>query len=166
MNVKGMGLSLVLALVLWWIDAPVWTIVAAVVLGLAWLVWRKRLTTIDRIDRMDGREFELFLEDVFHALGYKVTVTPASRDFGADLLLETPDGWSIAVQAKRYEKVVGLEAVQQVAAAVPYYGVNEGWVVTNSSYTDSAYELAAPNQVRLIARSELEQLLKEAGFKR
>lgn len=166
MDVKGLGFSLVLAFGLWWWDAPFWTVIAVVGLGFAWVIWRKRLSTIDRVDRMEGREFELFLEDVFTELGYTVTVTPASRDFGADLLLETSEGWSIAVQAKRYEKVVGLEAVQQVAAAVPYYGVNEGWVVTNSSYTDSAYELAEPNQVRLIARSELEQLLKEAGFKR
>lgn len=166
MDVKGMGLSLLIALGLWWLDAPIWSIIVCVVVGLLWLIWRMRLSTIDRIDRMDGREFELFLEEVFTALGYTVTVTPASRDFGADLLLEADDGWTIAVQAKRYEKAVGLEAVQQVAASVPYYGVNEGWVVTNSSYTDSAYELAEPNQVRLIARMELEQLLKEAGFKR
>lgn len=163
---KGMALSVLIASGLWWWEAPIWSVVTVLVLGIAWLIWRMRLSTIDRIDRMDGREFELFLEEVFTALGYTVTVTPASRDFGADLLLETPDGWSIAVQAKRYEKVVGLEAVQQVAASVPYYGVNEGWVVTNSSYTDSAYELAEPNQVRLIARTELEQLLKQAGFKR
>ena len=159
-------LSLVIALVLWWSDAPLWSIVIIILLGLIWLLWKVRLSTIDRIDRMDGREFELFLEKLFTALGYKVTVTPASRDFGADLLLETEEGWSIAVQAKRYEKVVGLEAVQQVAAAVPYYQVQEGWVITNSSFTDGAYELAEPNRVRLIARQELEQLLKEAGFKR
>ncbi|OGX78865.1 restriction endonuclease [Exiguobacterium sp. SH0S1] len=163
---KGMALSLLIAIGLWWFEAPMWSVVTVLALGIAWLIWRMRLSTIDRIDRMDGREFELFLEEVFTALGYTVTVTPASRDFGADLLLETSDGWSIAVQAKRYEKVVGLEAVQQVAASVPYYGANEGWVVTNSSYTDSAYELAEPNQVRLIARTELEQLLKQAGFKR
>ncbi|WP_214828466.1 restriction endonuclease [Exiguobacterium algae] len=162
----GMVLSLVVSLLLWWADAPVWMIGVTILLGVIWLLWKVRLSTIDRIDRMDGRDFELFLEELFTALGYKVTVTPASRDFGADLLLETPDGWSIAVQAKRYEKVVGLEAVQQIAAAVPYYEVHEGWVVTNSTFTDGAYELAAPNQVRLIARTELEQLLKEAGFKR
>ncbi|WP_214876348.1 restriction endonuclease [Exiguobacterium sp. CH10] len=162
----GLLLSMVGAVSLWWVGAPLWSSILLLVFGIVWFIWRARLSTIDRIDRMDGREFELFLEDVFTALGYTVTVTPASRDFGADLLLETPDGWSIAVQAKRYEKVVGLEAVQQIAAAVPYYQAHEGWVVTNSTFTDSAYELAAPNQVRLIARMELEELLKEAGYKR
>lgn len=162
----GIAISLVIAVGLWWMDAPIWSIVLTLIVGLLWLVWTVRLSTIDRIDRMDGREFELFLEEVFTELGYKVMVTPASRDFGADLILETAEGRSIAVQAKRYEKVVGLEAVQQVAAAVPYYKTHEGWVVTNSTFTEGAYELAAPNQVRLIARTELEQLLNEAGFKR
>lgn len=162
----GLLLSMVGAVSLWWFGARLWSSILLLLFGIVWFIWRARLSTIDRIDRMDGREFELFLEDVFTALGYTVTVTPASRDFGADLLLETPDGWSIAVQAKRYEKVVGLEAVQQIAAAVPYYQAHEGWVVTNSTFTDSAYELAAPNQVRLIARIELEELLKEAGYKR
>ncbi|WP_214821819.1 MULTISPECIES: restriction endonuclease [unclassified Exiguobacterium] len=162
----GLLLSMIGAIGLWWFGAPLWSSILLLLFGIAWFIWRARLSTIDRIDRMDGREFELFLEDVFTALGYTVTVTPASRDFGADLLLETPDGWLIAVQAKRYERVVGLEAVQQIAAAVPYYQVHEGWVVTNSTFTDSAYELAAPNQVRLIARLELEELLKEAGYKR
>ena len=160
----GMVLSLLIAILLWWLGAPIWSIAVTLLFGVVWLVWNVRLSTIDRIDRMDGRDFELFLEKLFTELGYRVTVTPASRDFGADLLLETPDGWLIAVQAKRYEKVVGLEAVQQIAAAVPYYEVHEGWVVTNSTFTDGAYELAGPNQVRLIARTELEQLLKEAGF--
>ena len=99
MDVKGMGLSLLVAIGLWWGGAPIWSIVACVAIGLLWLIWRMRLSTIHRIDRMDGREFELFLEEVFTALGYTVTVTPASRDFGADLLLEAEDGWSIAVQA-------------------------------------------------------------------
>lgn len=162
----GLLISVIGAVSLWWFGAPFWSSILLLLFGMLWFIWRVRLSTIDRVDRMDGREFELFLEDVFTALGYTVTVTPASRDFGADLLLETPDGWLIAVQAKRYEKVVGLEAVQQIAAAVPYYQAHEGWVVTNSTFTDSAYELARPNQVRLIARMELEELLKEAGFKR
>ena len=162
MDVFGFLMSLVIAAILWWLDASIWMILGVCLVGVIWFILRTRLSTIRRIDRMDGREFELFLQSLFEALGYEVLVTPASRDFGADLILKTDNGWTIAVQAKRYEKVVGLEAVQQVAASVPYYGADEGWVVTNSTFTDSAYELAEPNHVRLVARDELEQLLKEA----
>jgi len=118
-----------------------------------------------RIDRMEGREFEEFLGEVFDRAGYKVEVTQASGDFGADLLIEDDAGYRIAVQAKRYNGKVGLEAVQQVAAAVPFYGVDEGWVVTNSVYTEAAYQLAEPNRVRLIAREELFAFAKEIGVR-
>lgn len=120
---------------------------------------------LENVDDMDGREFELFLGQLFESLGYAVKVTQASRDFGADLLLEDEAGHKIAIQAKRYDQAVGIDAVQQIAAAVPYYAVHEGWVITNSTFTSSARELAKPNRVRLISRDELALFLQEAGYK-
>jgi len=117
-----------------------------------------------RLDRMEGREFEEWLADLFETAGYRVELTPASRDFGADLLIEDERGYKIAIQAKRYSAAVGLEAVQQVAASVPFYGMDEGWVVTNSTFTEAAYQLAEPNQVRLIDREELLAFAKEMNL--
>lgn len=119
----------------------------------------------NRIDRMEGREFEEWLVELFEGAGYRVELTPASRDFGADLLIEDAQGYKIAIQAKRYGGPVGLEAVQQVAAAVPFYDMDEGWVVTNSTYTDAAFRLAEPNRVRLIDRVELLEFAREIGFR-
>ncbi|WP_083412241.1 restriction endonuclease [Exiguobacterium sp. KRL4] len=119
----------------------------------------------NRLDRMEGREFEEWLVELFETAGYRVELTPASRDFGADLLIEDAQGYRIAIQAKRYGSAVGLEAVQQVAAAVPFYDMDEGWVVTNSSYTEAAYRLAEPNRVRLIDRNELLEFAHEIGFR-
>ncbi|EZP59038.1 Restriction endonuclease [Exiguobacterium sp. RIT341] len=117
-----------------------------------------------RLDRMEGREFEEWLADLFETAGYRVELTPASRDFGADLLIEDERGYKIAIQAKRYSAAVGLEAVQQVAASVPFYEMDEGWVVTNSTFTEAAYQLAEPNQVRLIDREELLAFAKEMNL--
>jgi restriction system protein len=119
----------------------------------------------NRLDRMEGREFEEWLVELFETAGYRVELTPASRDFGADLLIEDAQGYRIAIQAKRYSSAVGLEAVQQVAAAVPFYDMDEGWVVTNSTYTEAAYQLAEPNRIRLIDRKELLEFAHEIGFR-
>jgi restriction system protein len=43
---------------------------------------------------------------------------------------------------KRYTSSVGNSAVQEVVAAVLFYGTNEGCVITNSSFTPSARSLA------------------------
>jgi restriction system protein len=47
--------------------------------------------------------------------------------------------------------------VQEVISAVAYYGGDEGWVVTNSSFTPSARALAQKSNVRLIDGQRLKQ---------
>jgi restriction system protein len=112
---------------------------------------------IEEIDKMDGRTFEKYLGSLFKYHGYKVVVTQASGDYGADLILER-DGRKIVVQAKRYNKNVGISAVQEIHAAVGFYKAKEAWVVTNSGFTEAAHRLARSNKVRLIGRNELIQL--------
>jgi restriction system protein len=63
----------------------------------------------------------------------------------------------ILIQAKRYQGAVGNRAVQEVISAVAYYGGDEGWVITNSSFTPSAKALAQKSNVRLIDGRKLKQ---------
>jgi restriction system protein len=109
---------------------------------------------IEEIDKMDGRTFENYLGSLFKYHGYNVVITQVSGDYGADLIIEK-DGRKIVVQAKRYNKNVGIAAIQQVHAAIAFYKANEAWVVTNSGYTEAAHRLAKSNKVRLIGRDEL-----------
>jgi len=113
-----------------------------------------RRSGIFEIDKMDGRQFEHYLGLLFKSQGYSVEVTSASGDYGADLVL-AKNGRKIVVQAKRYSKNVGLQAVQEVQAAKAHYGATEAWVVTNRDYTEQAYTLAKSNAVQLINRQRL-----------
>ncbi|WLR54618.1 restriction endonuclease [Mesobacillus subterraneus] len=115
---------------------------------------------IFEIDMMDGTQFEHYLRELYLAYGYKATVTRASGDFGADLILNK-NGRKIVVQAKRYKKNVGVKAVQEVKSAELHYGADESWVVTNSYFTKAAYQLANSNSVILIDR---DQLVKDIVF--
>ncbi|WP_025843750.1 restriction endonuclease [Brevibacillus agri] len=118
-----------------------------------------RRSGIAEIDKMDGRQFEHYLGLLFHSQGYKTTVTRAAGDYGADLILEQ-NGRKVAVQAKRYSKNVGIDAVQQIVGALAHYGANAAWVVTNRDFTDAAYKLAASNGVRLINREALIEMIQ------
>lgn len=109
------------------------------------------------IDLMNGSEFELFLAILFNNLGYRVTQTPASNDYGADLVLEGMG--RIVVQAKRYKNKVGVKAVQEINTARDYYGAQEAWVVTNNLFSTQAANLANSSSVRLIDRLELSDLI-------
>jgi len=116
---------------------------------------------VDRTDTMTGEEFEQFLALCFQQLGYRVELTPKSNDFGADLILRK-NGQVSVVQAKRYGKKVGSGAVQEVVAALKYYGGDRAIVITNNHFTASAQALAQPNGVLLWGREQLVDLILQA----
>lgn len=119
---------------------------------------RLRRSGIAEIDKMTGTQFEHYLGQLFKLQGYNATVTQAQGDYGADLVLNK-DGKRIVVQAKRYSKNVNLKAVQEVYGAIAHYKASAGWVVTNSGYTQSAINLARSNNVRLVDREELVEII-------
>jgi restriction system protein len=117
---------------------------------------------IKEIDEMSGIEFEEYLSLLFKRQGYKVSTTNAVGDFGADIVLEK-EGQRICVQAKRYRKQVGIKAVQEVIGSLAHYSADIGWVVTNSTYTRPAIQLAKANGITLVGRNELIKLILESN---
>ena len=111
----------------------------------------RRTSGISAVDTMTGEQFEQRLATLFRTLGYRVSTTRATGDFGADLVLER-DGVRTVVQAKRWDDSVGIEAVYEVVGAKAHYGASEAVVVTNAAFTPSAIELANDNGVALIER--------------
>lgn len=119
---------------------------------------RLKRSGIEEIDTMDGIQFEQYLKCLFEAQGYRAQVTQAAGEYGADLILQK-EGKKIVIQAKRYSENVGIKAVQEAHAAIAHYGAVEAWVVSNSDYTQAAYELAKSNKVQLINRETLIEMI-------
>jgi restriction system protein len=133
-------------------------VIAALIIRKMNYMDKLRRSGINDIDKMEGREFELYLGELFKKHGYEVNVTKLAGDYGADLVI-VKGGKKIVVQAKRYSKNVGIKAVQEAQASIAHYGASEAWVVSNSDYTTAAYELAKSNRVRLIHRDELIEMM-------
>lgn len=109
------------------------------------------------VTEMSGVDFENNLADLLKQNGFdSVTGTPKTGDQGADLIAKR-NGKTIIIQAKRYAGTVGNKAVQEVIAAINFYNGDEGWVVTNSSFTKSARELANKSRIKLIDGADLQQ---------
>lgn len=115
--------------------------------------------TLAEIDQMKGYEFEKCMHDVFEKLGYSVEQTPLSCDQGADLILTSKKGIRTAVQVKRYSSKVSNKAVQEVVAAKGFHKCTEGIVVTNNYFTTPARQLAEANNIDLVDRNELIQII-------
>ena len=130
--------------------------VLALCRGSYYLYRRRRLASsgISEIDSMDGRAFELFLATLFRRLGYRVEVTRARGDYGADLVVER-DGRKLAVQAKRWQKDIGVKAIQEAVGSIAMYRCDGAMVVTNREFTRPARRLADANAVELWDRQAL-----------
>ncbi|MGP0576834.1 restriction endonuclease [Paenibacillus peoriae] len=125
---------------------------------------------IQDIDRMeDGSEFELYLQRLLSALGYKdIYKTTSSRDFGADLVFTDREGVRVVIQAKRYgvQHPVGLGAVQEIYTSMRYYAADKSVVITSGRYTESCKILAAVNGVKLLDRNDLIDMINLFKTKR
>ena len=115
---------------------------------------------IDDIDMMTGAEFEDFICVLYKKMGYNAYVTKTSGDQGLDVIAER-NGKRIGVQAKCYAGAVGNSAIQEAVAGKNYYNCDRVVVVTNSSFTKSAIDLASANNVVLWNRDILKEKINE-----
>lgn len=104
----------------------------------------------------DGLGFEKHLAEMFRRHGFEVSETPSTGDQGADLIVSKL-GQNFAVQAKYYSNPVGNSAVQQAISALAFYNTRHAMVVTNSTFTRSARDLATKTGVRLVDGEELQK---------
>jgi hypothetical protein len=134
-------------------------ILGAMFAGLVILVWLARLVDESRrrdllewtsdLRRLDSREFEWLVGEVFRREGWQVTETgsPNSPDGNVDLRLQRDERWAI-VQCKRWTAwQVGVDEVRRLAGTIMREGLTgrDGYLVTLSMFTPDA--LAEAKQV-------------------
>lgn len=120
---------------------------------------------IDKVDGMSGVVFEEFILEHFKHLGYSGYLTARNENYGADLVLHK-EGTRTVVQAKRWKNNVGIDAIELIKAAMQHYDAAVGIVVTNSSFTESAYKLAKTSNIELWDRNKLTELINKAKLEK
>jgi len=115
---------------------------------------QNKISTIEEIDLMNGIEFENFLCNYFSSIGFRVESTKISGDQGIDIIAIKNDK-KIGIQAKCYSGKVSNKAIQEVVAGIAFYSCDKGMVITNSTFTDSAINLAEINGIVLWDREML-----------
>ena len=113
---------------------------------------------ISDVDFMNGAEFENLICRLFQKMGFIAQVTKHSGDQGIDVIAEK-GSMKIGIQAKCYSSTVGNSAIQEAVAGRAFYGCNRVMVITNSTFTKAAEELASANNVVLWGRDMLKEKL-------
>lgn len=126
----------------------------------------KRYLTIDDVDRMDGFRFEVLCQMLWTRAGFAAQLTPKrGGDGGIDVVaLRGREGELLQCKSS-VNADVGWDAVKEVTAGAAKYQVRFAGTrflrvaVTNQRFTRGAREQAQANEVRLVERAQLEQLL-------
>ena len=111
----------------------------------------------------DGWQFENYTANLLKKLGYSnVKVTSGSGDYGVDVLASKA-GLKYAIQCKLYSNPVGNKAVQEIYSGKDFYKCDVAVVITNSTFTKAAIQLANSLNVILIDRASLINLLEQTN---
>jgi restriction system protein len=96
-----------------------------------------------------GHEYEYECARYLESKGFiNIEVTKGSGDQGIDVIA-VKDGKRYGIQCKHYSNSVPNKAVQEAYAGAEFYGCDVAAVMTNSTYTKSAIELAQSIGVEL-----------------
>ena len=103
--------------------------------------------------QMDGYQYEHHCAKLLKQRGFRdVAVTKSSGDQGIDVIAYN-ENVKYGIQCKYYSYPVGNQAVQQAYAGAKFYDCNVAVVMTNSTFTEPAKELAQKLGVQLWEKS-------------
>lgn len=109
------------------------------------------------VEAMGPIEFEHYCANILRHHGWNAYATKGSGDQGTDVIAEK-DSIRVVLQCKLYSNPVGNKAVQEVNAGKTFEQAKIACVVTNSTYTKSARQLAQATGVLLLHPDDLPQL--------
>lgn len=128
---------------------------------------------IDVVSDLDSRknllklsptEFEHLIRELFSAMGAEAWTTIPSKDGGVDAVATSKDiffGGVCLIQAKRWSKLVGLDAVHALTGVMADHNATTGVLVTTSWFGRASEQFAQRNRITLINGAELKHLIKE-----
>ena len=124
----------------------------------------QKLSLLD-IDRLNPNLFEASIAAIYKSQGFEVYLTPYTNDKGVDIVI-LKNGENYLIQAKQTKSLVGNDAIQEVCAAKRYYEVKfreqfKLMTITNNDYCSSALILAKSNDIRLLNRKHLDELVSK-----
>ena len=123
-----------------------------------------KLSISQKIDLINWEAFEILIKTIYEAMGYLCELTPSGwqAEHGADIIA-TKNNEVIAIQCKHSQtgSSKGKEAIYQLCTeAKEFYQTNNLVAVTNSFFDNGARILAEKNNIKLIQKDELIELIK------
>lgn len=123
------------------------------------------LEKVEFLLKRDSREFEHIIERLYSKMGYRTTLTQATRDGGKDVVATretSAQNETVAVECKLYNHTIGVDLVRTMRGVIAYGGYNKGVIFTTKNFSHNAEKLAATDHaVELVSGDKLVILLNK-----
>jgi restriction system protein len=120
----------------------------------------RRLRLLRRYSRdMKADDFELFIREVFEALGYQTELKVRSGDQGVDIIA-VRDRVRWAIQCKGYTGSLGNKPIQEVFTGARIHNCQRCLVITTSVFTSGGRAAAVSTGCILIEGGDIPDLIK------
>lgn len=117
-------------------------------------------SSVNVLDNMSWKEFELLIGEHFRKQGHKVVETAGGADGGVDLIV-TKNGGNYLIQCKQWKAYkVGVKIVRELLGVMVDAGAAGGYVVTSGEFTKDAIAFARDNNIQLLGGKDLRKILK------
>lgn len=107
-----------------------------------------------------GEEYERFIGSLVENFGWDVKYTPQTGDQGIDIIANK-NGQTVAIQCKFYSSPVGNAAIQEAYSGAKFYNAHQAMVITSSSFTKSAKQLASSLGVLYFHHSAIDDFFSD-----
>lgn len=129
-----------------------------------------RIVTIDDVDRLDGKSFEVFCRLLYAKNAVRAEITKKSRgDGGVDLVVFNDNNAGLLCQCKHTSSdEIGWDAVKEIASGSPAYIARypsyrfQKLAITNRFFNKTAIEQANHLSINLVDRHVLIAMLEDA----
>lgn len=114
--------------------------------------WRDKW---DRLLQLSPRGFERLVAEILRANGWRVELTPQTRDGGYDLLAICPgpngSNETVLIECKRYKysRNVGVDVVRKVIGVCQIENATRGVIVTTADFTKPAKDAVLTQSSRI-----------------
>jgi len=119
----------------------------------------------DTLLTLSPRDFECLIGELYRRMGYRIKLTPPSRDGGLDIhARRSKRGQSehLLIECKRYDAHVGVKIARALLGVVTMSNATKGVIVTTGEFTRSALDLEkATGQLDLVGFRDLNTLFNE-----
>lgn len=107
--------------------------------------------TIELLQRLEWKRFELLCAEYFKLLGKRVETIPHGADGGIDARVYKKDSDVVEsfIQCKSWSKIVGVAPVRELYGVMAHESTGKGILMTTSTFSDDAREFAKAHSNKL-----------------